>query len=303
MEVPVRALWVGLLASACTTATPDPPEFHEPFEPPEVPFVWPTANDNPRPDGSPDVVILTVAGHRPQSDTEYNVEYIAESGLTDSLRERFILEGKTVQIQAFVSEFFSWEEWNGETTARGFLEFIDTLERIQADWIDGFDNPTRLILVGHGHGVVWTHLATHLLQPSVDVLVDLDGHSACWEAPCMGVGNDWGTLIPEWSEYQDVEWAFDISTAEDAITVPNSTQVFDIQDVIPPNTTYNLSFHAQGQEWPFQNDSTPNVRVDGTTTQLYTNSSIEHHRDLYQPWSDAMQYTAAALRSLYFSQE
>ena len=299
----MRALWISVLTSACVSGTTAPTLLNQPIEVDSKLVSWGEPLDNPRPADSPDVLLITVAGHNAFTGAEYNAEYLQSSALTDSLSELFVLRGKTIQTEAFTDEFFGWEQWNGETSAKGFLELTELLDRVQTYWMADYDNPTRVIVIGHGHGVVWAHLAAHLRPIPIDVLVDLDGQSDCWETPCLGVGDVWGSLIPEWSAFNEVVWDFDVSTAKDAIVVSGLAERYDIQDVTPANATYNFEFHARGHRWPFQNDHTPNLRADGSRTGVFSNTSVEHHDDIYQPWSDAIQTVSQALEGLYFSEE
>lgn len=297
-----RILLLTALTGCVSQPTEDSTGYEESFDgdPSLVAFV-----DNPvapRPGDSPDVLILAISGHQLHGKGDYHSETLRASGLLDSIADVFRSRGRTVETHAFTDEFFSWEKWVGQTVAVGFIELGEWTEYVNETWIQGFDNPTRVVVVAHGHGVVWSHLLTHMVDIPVDFLIDLDGDSHCWElrSECGEDGDEWGTLIREWSEYHDIQWPFDISRAQNVFTIPGRDERSDVEDVVADSVMFNLEYHAASSEGALRVDTERNVRPGGGRSGLFTNVSLEEKASIYQPWSDAVQAVRATLEQTYF---
>ncbi len=292
---PVRHPWVTstsalllLLASACSQG-------EEP---------------KPRPADAPDVLVLVVSGHclpiMGLCDGNFNPEYLSHAGTIDALTNALYEEGDLrVQWAAFVDGWYTWVDTNDELLAAGFVDLVGTLQLAQSDWIEGFDNPTRVVLVGHGHGAVWTHLAAYAAPDiPIDVLVDLDATSSGWDDDegFFGVGDDWPAAIPGFVADSETAWLIDDWEAQDALAVPGVDDPQDIEDVVPPNVLLNLE--VQSTPDPFQLefgawDGDPNWRADGTTSAIRFCKSERDHFGVYEPGSDCLEWVSKqTLRAL-----
>lgn len=255
-----------------------------------------------RPADAPDVFLLTVAGHclpiMGLCDGNFNPEYLSHAGTAEALATPLREAGLDVETMAFVDGWYTWVDTEGEVLAAGFLDLVAHLQLAHLGWMNGFDDPTRIVLVGHGHGAVWAHLAVHVVpEVSVEVLVDLDGMSAGWDDDegYYGVGDDWPAVIPGFVAEDDQVWPVEAWRAEDAWPVEGRTDLWDIEDVVPPNVVLNLEVHSTPS--PFQEgsnvfDGETNLRSDGSTDGIRLFTSEEDHDRVYDPESDSLAWVA-----------
>lgn len=252
---------------------------------------------NPRPADSPDVVIFSVSGHcGPETclGSEWNGEYLYESGTVDAFADPLRERGLRVANVAAIDDWFTWVDDNDEVLAMGFLGLLDALYMVNEDWIADYDNPTRVIMVAHSHGDVWAHIAVHVADDvPIDVLVDFDGVSVGWEAPVAGVGDNWQEVILSESAEHGLEWPFEIWEATDYWQVPGHAGLHDIEDLVPDNVDLNLAIvatptpaQAAAGIW----DSESNLRLDGTTRRIKECQSVENHSHVYRPGKDCMEW-------------
>ena len=303
-----HALLLGIALTGCVTLEenpadtgPDDNDTNLPDDGPGSAFDNET-HENPRPADAPDVVILTISGHNSTDNETYNDEYLARSGMPQALANVFLNRGLSAEAYSFADEFYSWEDSSGMPLVFGFLDFLDAMLYVGNEWIADFDNPTRLIIAAHSHGDVWAHTAVNLLPVPVDFLIDFDGESKCWESDfkCASIGDDWSTVIGDWSAANQVEWNFDIRNAADAWYVPGRSAPQDIEELVPESVLYNIEFHANGAVWPIINDDETNLRLDGTNYNIFTYQSAMGHSDVYRPGYDAMNTTEQILQDAYF---
>lgn len=245
-----------------------------------------------RPADAPDVMVLGVSGHclpiMGLCDGNFNPEYLSNAGTIEAISHPLFEEaGLGVQYGAFVDGWYSWVDTEDELLAAGFVDLVATLEVAHADWMDGFDNPTRIVLLGHGHGVVWTHLAARALPDvPIEAIVDLDGVSAGWgsDEGFFGVDDEWPSSIPEFVAESDRTWPIDDWRAD--------------PDHVSDNVVLNLEVWSTPN--PFQEgsdvfDGEPNARDDGSTHGIRTCTSATDHFGVYEPGSDCMEWTVDQL--------
>lgn len=271
----------------------------------------PTDSAPTRPEGAPDVLILAISGHcvplMGLCDGDFNPEYLSHAGTIDVVADALFERGLAVQWAAFNDGWYAWVDADGELLVAGFSGLVSTLEMAQREWIDGVDNPTRVVLIGHGHGAVWTHMAALALPGlAVDVMVDLDGMSAGWDDTdgYLGVGDAWPEEIPGYVEEGDRDWAIDAWEAADSWAVEGLDAALDVEDFVPDNVLLNLEVRSRPSPQQVESgvyDGQDNHRLDGTTVGVRSCESLEDHYGVYEPATDCMDWVVdevvQALRS------
>ncbi|HZJ09072.1 MAG TPA: hypothetical protein VFD39_05210, partial [Trueperaceae bacterium] len=119
-----------------------------------------------RPEDSPDMVIIAFSGHcglvchtrntwsylDTASDETGGVAVLA--GIAGAY-ENLGLEVETFSVSSFVTAHYSLIS---EELEPGYLQAQAYLDAVKRDWISGYADPTRVVLVGHSHGTVWASL-------------------------------------------------------------------------------------------------------------------------------------------------
>ena len=155
----------------------------------------------------------------------------------------------------------------------GFADTTTLVGSIEESWIGDFDNPTRLVLVGHSHGAVWASLlAWNSPDVTFDYLVYLDGICSVW-------WSDHRPFIRAGFDARGLRRPFPLNTDEagrpcEALDVPGKTSQ-DIDDVVPDNVGVALEIQASRLSIP--SDAEPNHRPDGLKTNIYTLRSRNLH--------------------------
>ena len=270
------------------------------------------AESNLRPADSPDFVVVSVSGHNlgdsgdcewwDDRDNRINCEYLSGRGTLEAIVQPAVDQGRSVEVLAFGDSFYSWTDPNTEQPiARGFLDLVDTLSFIEQEWVGQFDNPTRVIVVAHSHGVVWSHLALFLTQElPVDLLVDLDGESLSWESDNWSgelfPGDEWADVIIDYSVANAVTWDFEIWQAANYWDVPGVAELQDIEDIVPDNVLYNLEVASSS---PLIQDGEPNYRADGSQDDIYRATFSEDHGEVTYPGSQPINWVRDAIDGIY----
>ncbi|ULH14268.1 hypothetical protein MF271_01735 (plasmid) [Deinococcus sp. KNUC1210] len=271
----------------------------------------------PRPEGSPDILMVTFSGRCPCFNVPGdNVDYLTARGTSDDLAAPFRARGLSVLIvgasghlTAHVPLAVHNEQLgSGVTVAppqEGFVQMEARLVAAQRDWIVGRSNPTRIVLVGHSHGVVWTHaLARAHPDIPISALIDLDGICDLWEL-------DNRRLIQDYVKQAGQNpWPFDLSNSCASVRVGHVR--YDLKDVVYPNVALNVEIQTQplvvlpggGTDLNFPFDRLANIRPDGSHAGIQTRRfSSETHtsvtlpglpalmavKSMLSPWLDAWQ--------------
>lgn len=271
----------------------------------------------PRPSTSPDFHVVSVAGHA-ADDSVFSRDYLAEAGTVAAVLRTIESRGFTAATFAATDNYESQRVPQfgptglvvgySDETVNGFDALLAHLETIGRRDISAWDNPSRVVIVAHSHGVVWAHLALLVLEERgipipVEVLVDLDGTSYRWEADGTPpfVGDHWGRHIREHVLSPD-EWPFPFwDAAEDYWDLPGVSDA-DAEDVVPAGVVLNLEVWSNSL--PPVHDRDENHRRDGTHSGIETlrHCYALHHdltpavaRAVYVPTSDAMEWVLSRL--------
>ncbi len=257
-----------------------------------------------RPEGSPDYLVLGVSGHCfgfACPSEPYSPEYLEEQGTLGAIAGVVAADGNDVQYVSYGDSFWSYTTADGwDPPVRGFLELVEDLHWVYENWIDGFSNPTVVIVVAHSHGTVWSHTALHLV-PEVPVLllVDLDGESLGWESDSWTLdtlGDDWAYVASRFYEQNrsdwplSVFWQWDIWDASDAWDIPGVARPQDVEDVVPFNVGVNIETAGNGNLFGVH-DSEPNHRPDGGQENIFRFESEEdEHEECDDLGSETMEW-------------
>ena len=201
----------------------------------------------------PQVALLVSNGHSPLAPDYMGVT------LAPQLTNTLIGAGYTVETTTFTDD------------ATSYAAFVAKLSAIRDTWINGVKDPTRVVIVGHSHGVVRSHAAIRAVQDCpVELLVDLDGSSIGWSVLTHGAENTQIGGAPEGAYNLGVQI---LCPAHPTITSAGGNH--DLEDVVFPNVVKGYEVRSGElildpanlpQLVPY--DERWNARTDGTTTDL-----------------------------------
>lgn len=251
----------------------------------------------PRPEGAPDVVLLSVSGHDGAisglfctSDT--NRSYLADPGeAVEAVVAALEEQGLTVAVGHFADRLSSPDlDLDGQpdnTEQFGFAELLATMQQVFDEWMDGFDNPTKLILVAHSHGATWAHIATSVMNHvPVSCLITLDGICFAWEC-------EHAAEVTDWVASNALQFPWDIAHPCDVWEVQGRTTSYNTKDVVFDNVAINLEVQSSDL---FVSDCCENVRLDGSSDGIGTFLSAEGHNEVRLASSTAMTWVADMIR-------
>jgi len=267
----------------------------------------------PRPEGSPDVLLLAFSGRCPPGchAPDDNIDYLTPRGTVQAVAAVLEARGLSVQTDAAASHLSvhtpgsvsQAQAGAGHTVAasqQGFVQLEDRLTQAEQQWVRGRSNPTRIVLLAHSHGVVWSHaLARAHPEVQIAAMIDLDGVCDFWET----------------DHRQDIQaylrtrgrnpWGFDLADSCGSVRVGHIR--YDVKDVVFPNVVSDLEVQSARllgrpdgsfmANFPF--DSLQNVRLDGSRSGIQTfRSASDTHSSVSWPKSRAMAWVLARLTEL-----
>jgi len=259
-----------------------------------------TANPNPRPQGSPDIVLLTVSGHNGGLSAILctsggNHSYLGDP---DEAAEAIARTFSNLGFNGLVgnyADFFDGIDADGDGVIddpeqRGFLQLVALMQDVYYSWIDGFDDPTRIVVVAHSHGAVWAHMAVSVMNHiPIDYLITLDGICFRWECEHQ-------TEIADWLVASGNPYSWDISTPCARWPVTGQSGNFNTEDVVFSNVRINLEVQSNGL---VTFDAIDNYRLDGTRTNIATYfPANEGHNDVRLDGSDALDWVDLQIRAV-----
>ena len=319
-----RAAGPEALAEAGATRTPRSPSVAdfggfvpteprpdaEPSSPPaageDVPSPAPTAaSGRERPDDSPDVVIIAFSGHcglvchtrNTWSYLDSASEATGGVAVLDSVAGAYRNLGakvETFSVSSFVTAHYSLIS---EELEPGYLQAQAYLDEVKRDWISGYSDPTRVVLLAHSHGTVWASLlALNNLDVTFDAFISLD--AICWQW--------WGRhkgLISQ--EYLNSPWAlpFPLDQGDPcgSFEVPGVGRA-NINDVVSANVIFGLEARTNTRLFSldpnFLADDDPNVRINGTNTNIWGIEARETHNDLGRYYNSSIAWISSMITAL-----
>ncbi|GEM89862.1 lysophospholipase [Oceanithermus desulfurans] len=235
----------------------------------------------------PAVVIFAVSGrcgiHCNAPDD--NHEYLTGAGTVEALANAFRRHRFSVYTLAYRAHLKTAPARGpGGKPQYGFLQLEADFDLVQRNWPH-----TRRVLVGHSHGVNWTHNLLRLHPEwTVDYLIDLDGVCDRWE-------EDNAAYFAAYERAaRKKRWQADParSCRVEAVPVAGGKRLFDVKDVAYPGAAYNLEVRTRT---PSLHDAVPNRRPDGSTLGIETFVTGENHSAILVPGSQALAWVEQTL--------
>lgn len=292
------------LAEAATGRTTRPPTVadFEGFVP-----TGPTAAQatRRRPEGSPDLVIIAFSGHcgivcHTRNTWSYLDTASDETGGVAVLAaiagayENLGLEVETFSASSFVTAHYSLISNELEP---GYLQAQAYLDEVKREGIVGFTDPTRVVLVAHSHGTVWASLlALNNLDVTFDSFIALD--AICWQW--------WGRHKGFISQaYLNSPWPlpFPLDQGDPcgSFEVPEVGRM-DINDVVSANVIFGLEARTNTRLFSLDPnvlaDDQPNVRINGTGTNIWGIEARETHSDLGRYYNRSAGWITSMITAL-----
>ncbi len=260
-----------------------------------------------RPADAPDFVVLACSGHEfTVNNGLYRSSYLIRDGAALEVAAALESMGSSVSVWDHGDSFYDHDEdgnaftpGSADAADFGFLQLLEEMVFIRDSMIAQFDNPTRVVALAHSHGSVWCHTAMHLISDlPIDVLIDLDGDVESWDSEAAaGVPADfWDAVIAEYNGITGFNWAFDISQARDAWSIPGIDALQDIEDVVPASVDLNLEVWGNGQ---FLRDEDPNVRLDGSVDGVLLLQTGESHENLARAGNEGIGWAVEQMLEYY----
>lgn len=273
-----------------------------------------------RPVGSPDVVLFGISGKCFTDDSKKiypfnsclnlipalstpnvslqnsrnNFNYLGTRGTLQKVSQTIANENLLVNYYGFAASYPDRENSSSGTleTQYGFLTMMNTLTEINNKWIKGFDNPTKIVIVAHSHGTVWSHLLTKY-RPDIEFFaqIDLDGVCMYWGSDNVGDFRTYGN-----------PWSIETSGICGAQTVSQGGTPDDIQNLVYPNVKFNFEIQANAYSLISYAvyDKYDNKRVNGLTDGVKTfYSSSEDHGKVSEVGSIGLAKVEEWLREIF----
>jgi hypothetical protein len=263
------------------------------------PEAYPTPETGPDGLGTdrPHAVVVGVSGHPLSVSSNPHRENLVNRGTLGAM-VNVLAQGNTRLVYAWdhADAFYSLDSFGNlltpydqsEFVSFGFLHLVEDLRFIRDEWVDGVETPTRVILVGHSHGVVWAHIAAQMVPDlPIEVMVDLDGTSEAWDGfgPTGLTADGWDQVIVDYTNATGAAWPFEIWRARDAWEVEGQAELADIEDIVPANVATNLEIRTEGL---LLYDADPNVRMDGSFDGIEVFLSYDGHDEVADPHTEAI---------------
>lgn len=271
---------------------------------PDLEAVEPTAV---RPEGTPDLVVIAISGHCGlvcnTRDTWSYLDKASEStggvavldGIVRAYAELGFENIETFSASSFVTAHYS--EISDELEP-GYLQVQGYLDEVKRELIDGYVNPTRVVLVGHSHGTVWASLlAMNNLDVTFDAFISLD--AICWM---------WWAKHKQfiYETFVDGPWPlpFPLDQGDPCGTlqIPGQRHRANINDVVSANVIYGLEVRTSFRLLSFDPnvlaDDDVNVRINGTDTNLWGVVARESHSNLGRYYNQSITWVESMVRAL-----
>lgn len=252
---------------------------------------------------APDVVILGMSGHcaPPCVSPADNYDLLAHSGTLDLLADAVAAAGLNVQVAGYTSNAQeSYSSARVSPPQRGWPALRRDYARLREKWKD---DPPRVVLVGHSHGVPWLHqLVRQFPEQPVAALLDIDGVCELWnldhraallELPPALRGQP--DIAQACQPLPGAPWAGRSRLGPKDLVpwhVERGLEVHSVQGGYVPDPAGNYPINVF---W----DRTPNVRPDGSRQGLTVGYSVlEGHSHLADSESRGVRWLAQELGRL-----
>lgn len=260
-----------------------------------------------RPADAPDLVIIAISGHCGlvcnTRDTWSYLDKASEStggvavldGVVRAYEELGFENIETFSASSFVTAHFS--EISQEVEP-GYLQVQAYLDEVKREWIDGYVDPTRVVLLGHSHGTVWASLlAMNNLDVTFDAFISLDAICWMWWAKHRQFVVDTFVNGP-WT----IPFPLDQGDPCGTLQVPGQSRRANINDVVPANVIFGLEVRTSFRLLSFDPnvlaDDDVNVRINGTDTNLWGVMAKESHTNLGRYYNQSITWVESMVKAL-----
>lgn len=259
-----------------------------------------------RPADAPDVAIIAFSGHcglwcATQDTWAYLDQPTSQTGgvaVLDVIRAAYLSQGLSVQVFSASSFVTSHRSAISGKIEAGYLQAQAYLDHVKRDWIDGVENPTRVVIVAHSHGTVWASLLTmNNLDVTFDTMVSID--AICWQWWAKHKGYIRETFVDgPWP----IPFPLDQGDPCGTLTIPGQDRRFDINDVISANVIYGIEVRTAPRILSFDPnliaDDQPNVRINGTGDNLWGIQATEGHSGVARHYNRSIAWVASLIEGL-----
>jgi pimeloyl-ACP methyl ester carboxylesterase len=225
-----------------------------------IAFLQPVAVLPNRPAGTPDVVVFAFSGrcafpcHPNDNRDGWGQAH------RDALTLALAAEGADLRV-----EFRTYRAHVHDRTGygRGFLSALDDLDGVQASLMNGFANPTRLVVMGHSHGTQFAHLLAYE-RPDVGFAASVLLDSVCqqWDVDHAAA------FVVALRSPRGAPGAGEPYSVGCKVKPVSGRGYLDVGDAVPVTIERSLEVHSGGTEVLGEvglvRDATLNSRGDGT---------------------------------------
>jgi len=228
----------------------------------------------------PDVVVFSVSGRCGLNCNapDDNHDYLSGAGTVREVARAFEAEQMTVYALGYRSHLFNGPSTGGDAEAQfGFLQLETDFDWVRRNW-----PATRKVLLGHSHGVNWTHNLLRLHPAwTADYLIDLDGVCTKWEE------DNEASFRAYYRARGGNPWPADPRRSCRAVFVQGKARKYSVKDVAYPGVTFNLEVRTGAG--PIA-DAVPNLRPDGSKRGVEGLVVDENHAAIVVPGSRALEW-------------
>lgn len=259
---------------------------------------------NLRPAGSPDVVIIDFSG---RCDSILNANCTPPFGNNTYLKNSSHLTRQAV-AQAFMALGYSVQSFDASAFVDthysavtglyepGYADADTYLQHVEQDWIANFSNPTQVVLLAHSHGTDWASLLAWN-HPEVHFAYFIYLDAICFLWPADNMINQ--PLVQDYYHQrgQNMPWPLEITGTPCDLSFQGLSGTWDLKDVVPWNVDYGLEVRSENFLPNYTWDPTPNIRPDGSTTNLASfYSAYETHDDVSKAGSAAVNWVVQEIK-------
>lgn len=256
--------------------------------------------------GTPDLVIIAFSGHcgivchtrNTWSYLDSASEATGGVAVLDAIADAY--RGLGLEVEVFSASSFVTAHYSAisEEVEPGYLQAQAYLDEVKRELITGAVDPARVVLVGHSHGTVWASLlAMNNLDVTFDAFISLDAICWQWWARHKGfvaqafVGGPWPLPYP-----------LENGDPCNSLRVPGFDTTFDINDVFSANVIFGIEVRTQLRLLSLDPnvlaDDDPNVRINGTTMNIWGIEATEAHSDLGRYYNQSIAWVSSMIGAL-----
>lgn len=240
----------------------------------------------------------------PLCDAQDNFDGMSQRAGITNMANHLEQRGYRVEIRGYAGKFQGGFNAYTNRYERGLEDALRDLDTARGQWIAGYLNPTRLIVIGASVGGVWAHLAV-MANPDLtfDYLIDSD--TACLEwarnyrsfERAMGNTDSWRYIhaklasarisldalcIPATRPSRDGSWLrlTNLAPSNVQVNLETQTRPYGGQNRLPGAPTLNVP-----------NDYVLNRRPNGSRQGIYSVVDlVDMHGDVFMPGHAGTQW-------------